>query len=60
MTDKPLLDSMYYWVKQTKDSEWEIAKYRESDQRLRFTNSSYMLVKDICEIDYSPIKRKKA
>ncbi len=59
MTDKPLLENMYYWVRTTKDSEWEIAKYRESDKRLRFTNSSYMLVKDIYEIDSSPIKRKK-
>ena len=52
-----LQDKEYYWIKYLDDSEWEIARYREQDNRLKCTDGSVVEVSHVFEMAINPIKR---
>jgi len=54
-----LQDGQFYWVQfSKKDEQPEIARYRKSDNRLRFTNGSQCQPQDAFFVDKTPVKYK--
>jgi hypothetical protein len=49
----------YYWIKWSKMTEWEIAKYNPETDYFHGTNGSKMSAKSVLEIDENKIKKNK-
>ena len=52
-----LRDKGFYWVKWEKLSDYEIASWDAKNDKFKFTDGGYRLLKDTFEIDTKEIKR---
>lgn len=51
-----LIDKAYYWVKVYKSDDWEIGRYKEFDETMRFTSCGFKKASECFEIALNEIK----